>query len=272
MVKKNPDIHRDKNFDDLASKFKRKVYGNLKGRIRLAVLKADLKEFFPRSLESNSDNPLHILDAGSGYGPFSLTLAQTGHKVTLVDHSIKMLDLARELIKEKGINASQVNAIHSSIQKIPESKNASYDMVLCHAVLEWVHDPVGLIEHLVRLVKPSGIISLTFYNLNGMIYKNLLRTNYKKILTKSYTGWPGSLTPTHPLTPEQVLVWLEKQPVNILCHSGIRVFYDFILDIKDQKRHPDTVVELELELSRKPPFRELGRYQHILVQKNGIKS
>ena len=32
----------DRNFDDLAERFSRKIYGGLKGNIRLAVLTADL--------------------------------------------------------------------------------------------------------------------------------------------------------------------------------------------------------------------------------------
>jgi S-adenosylmethionine-dependent methyltransferase len=34
----------DRNFDDLTEKFKRKVYGGLKGEIRLAVIWRDLNQ------------------------------------------------------------------------------------------------------------------------------------------------------------------------------------------------------------------------------------
>ena len=48
----------------------------------------------------------------------------------------------------------------------------------------------------------------------------------------------------------------------------MRVFHDYILDIKDQKKDPHIVVDLELKFSRKSPFREMGRYQHILGRKS----
>ncbi len=261
-----PPHEPDKNFDDLAHKFKRKVYGNLKGRIRLEVLKRDLTEFFPDILDKNCLTRLRILDAGSGHGPFSLFLAQLGHHVTLCDISANMLDLARQEIDKYHLH-SRTTIIHEPIQTLGKSQTGSYDMVLCHAVLEWVDDPQEIIVHLLDHLNPGGILSVTFYNLNGMVFKNLLRTNYKKILNQKYTGWAGSLTPTHPLKPETVLNWFENHGLTLLCHSGMRVFHDYILNLEDKDRHPDVVVKLELEFSRKLPFRDLGRYQHILLQK-----
>ncbi|MFH2058073.1 MAG: methyltransferase domain-containing protein [Pseudomonadota bacterium] len=261
----------DKNFDDLAFKFQKKIYGHLKGRIRLAVLKNDLAQFYPIALQPSTlknghHAPLRILDAGSGYGPFSLNLARMGHHVTLCDISLKMLEIARQEIESCELE-SLTNVIHSSIQKLPENENGPYDMVLCHAVLEWIHDPKDLIYHLVDHLKPNGILSLTFYNLNGMIYKNLLRANYKKIIKHDFNGWAGSLTPTYPLEPDQVLTWIAEHPLKVLCHSGMRVFHDYILNLEDKERDPDIVVQLELEYSRKKPYRDLGRYQHILLKK-----
>jgi S-adenosylmethionine-dependent methyltransferase len=257
----------DRNFDDLAPKFQRKVYGGLKGRIRLSVLNKDLTDFFLKAILPAEDNPLKILDAGSGYGPFSLNLAELGHMVTLCDISAKMLEQASMNIAEKKIK-TPVKLYHCAIQDLPAG-NEPYDLILCHAVLEWVHDPEDLIFHLLKHLKKDGILSLTFYNLNGMIFKNLLRTNYKKIQDEDYCGWSGSLTPTHPLDPQKVMKWLDKHNLDILCHSGMRVFHDYIFDPEHRERDPETVIEMELKLSRKMPYRDLGRYQHIIGQKTG---
>ncbi len=260
----------DRNFDDLAARFQRKVYGGLKGTIRLEVLKRDLNEFFPIVMEPPENQPLHILDAGCGYGPFSLELAKLGHHVTLCDISEKMLKEVAIQVNE--FNLQPVTTVHHcAIQKLPIIEDKiyaqTYDLILCHAVLEWVKHPNDLLSHMMKLLKPGGMLSLTFYNLNGLIYKNLLRTNYKKIQEKSYKGWEGSLTPTYPRRPEQVEKWLNNHSLKIACHSGMRVFYDYILIPEDSKKDPETVIELELELSRQMPFRDLGRYQHFLAEK-----
>ncbi len=259
-------MESDRNFDDLAPRFQRKVYGGLKGRIRLAVLEKDLGEFYPRALLPARGRSLNILDAGGGSGPFSIYLAKLGHRITLCDISTKMLDQAEN--KFLGLNlAHRLELFHGPIQEHMPENLSGYDLVLCHAVLEWVNDPRDLISHLMRLLTVKGMLSLTFYNLTGMIFKNLLRTNYKKILEKEYSGLPGGLTPTWPRKPEEVLEWLSFHPFQIICHSGMRVFHDYILDIKDRDRDPDTVMELELKLSRLLPYRDMGRYQHILGRK-----
>ncbi len=256
----------DRNFDDLAHRFQEKVYGGLKGRIRLAVLEKDFQEFVPKALMP--DHPMNILDAGGGTGAFSLGLARQGHCITLCDLSRKMLDKAMENFSQQGLGHLFL-PVHGPIQDLGNQGKGPFDLVLCHAVLEWVKDPRGLIKSLMALTDSRGILSLVFYNLNGMVFKNLLRTNYKKILEKDYPGYPGSLTPTWPRDPQDVLAWLSAHPLDILCHSGIRVFHDYILDPRDRERRPEAVVDLELQFSRQTPYRDLGRFIHILGRKRG---
>lgn len=256
----------NRNFDDLAEKFQRKVYGGVKGRVRLEILKRDLTQFYPGAVQPAGTAPLKILDAGGGYGPFSLTLAQLGHQVLICDISEKMLEKAQAVIEEKNINAT-ASTLKCAIQDLADTYTESFDLVLCHAVIDWVKDPVDLIHHLILKMKKKGVLSLTFYNIHGMILKNLLRTNYKKIVKEEFSGWPGSLTPTFPRDPGIVRKWLEEQRLEILTHSGIRVFHDYVLDLADREKSPDTVLELELKFSRQLPYRDIGRYQHILCRK-----
>lgn len=255
---------KDRNFDDLAERFRRNVYGGLKGRIRLEVLHRDLGEFFPQALQAVGEEPLRILDAGGGSGPFSLPMAAMGHHVTLCDLSEAMLEIARETISSQQLQ--QVTLIHGPVQALPVPARP-FDLVLCHAVLEWVEDPQALLHQLAQQLQPGGLLSLTFYNRHGLVFKNLLRTNYKKILKEDYAGSRGSLTPTWPRDPCQVLQWVGEEGFRVLCHSGMRVFHDYILDNDKRDREPDTVVALELQFSRQLPYRDLGRYQHLVLEK-----
>lgn len=260
----NNHLDSDRNFDDLAHKFQRKVYGGLKGEIRLTVIKTDLNEILPDLFSQDTKSEFNILDAGCGHAPFSFQLAEQGHALTLCDISEKMLQTASSKATQKNLSVQLFNC---PLQNLTEKDPLRYDLILCHAVLEWIKDPVPFLQALNMLLKPDGILSLTFYNLNGMIFKNLLRTNYKKILKKEFNGWPGSLTPAFPLLPEQVKQWLFDQDFELLSHSGIRVFHDYILNLDDQKKKPDTVLDLELEFRKTPPFRDMGRYQHMIARK-----
>ena len=98
-------------------------------------------------------------------------------------------------------------------------------------------------------------------------YKNLLRTNFKKIIAQDFGGARGSLTPINPLAPETVDTWLARLPLKLLSRSGIRVFHDYIFDKEDREREPENIIALELQYSKEEPFLSLGRYIHILAVK-----
>lgn len=260
----------DRNFDDLAARFQRNVYGGLKGRIRLAVLQRDFSRhwnhapFVPRTPDQSS---LKVLDAGGGQGHFSMQFAQAGHDLVLCDISERMLELAKGQAVEAGV-ADAVTFLHSPIQSLStQCGSQAFDLVLCHAVLEWVVDPRQLLATLADLVKPGGYLSITFYNVHAMAYKNLLRGNFAKVSQQDYGGFRGSLTPINPLRPETVQSWLEKLPLRTVCTSGIRVFHDYILDKSVREQNPEQILQMELKLSMQDPFRALGRYQHVLLSR-----
>lgn len=254
----------DRNFDDIAHRFKRNIYGGLKGKIRLQVIERDFQEFIP-ALGKNSGAQLRILDAGGGQGQLAVRLARLGHQVVICDISREMLQLAQEhIVQELGADCTDIELMHCAIQALPVQLHGTFDLVLCHAVLEWVAEPAVLIETLLTYLKPGAHLSLTFYNLHSLIYKNLLRTNFKKIQKQEYKGCRGSLTPTQPLAPAQVYQWFAQQPLQILCKSGIRVFHDYIFNRDDRERDEKTLLEMELQFSRQEPYLSLGRYIHVL--------
>lgn len=274
-------VAEDRNFDDLAARFKKNVYGGLKGAIRLAVLQRDFAQQLPFVVFDRAANPadsnlentsskqnLRILDAGGGQGQFSLLLAEAGHQVVLCDISTEMLKLAETEIIAR--NLSQVSLIHCAIQDLPQHRaDCQFDLVLCHAVMEWMAEPQTLLPCLNQYLKPDGYLSLTYYNIHSLIYKNLLRTNFKKVIEQDFIGWRGSLTPINPIDPVKVNEWLAALPFELLSTSGIRVFHDYIFDVQQRDQNPKDLIALELQFSQQEPYRSLGRYMHVLAKKSG---
>lgn len=259
---------QDRNFDDLAKRFKKNIYGGLKGDIRLAVLERDCAEHIPVAPFNSSTDCWTILDAGGGQGQFSLQLAQAGHRVVICDISAEMLKLAQEQVEQLGLG-DRVQLVHCALQDLPNHLSRDqlrFDFVICHAVMEWLQEPQSLLPCLLTYLKPQGYLSLTFYNLHSLIYKNLLRTNFKKIINKDYGGSAGSLTPINPLDPLLVLNWIAELPLQLLSHSGIRVFHDYIFNEEHRAREPQTLLQMELEFSQQEPYRSLGRYVHLLLR------
>jgi S-adenosylmethionine-dependent methyltransferase len=259
--------NQDRNFDDLAERFQKNIYGGLKGQIRLAVLQRDCGEHLPiKPFAETQDKIWRILDAGGGQGQFSLELARAGHQLVICDISAEMLKVAEAQIKKEGLE-SQVTLIHCAIQELSEHiDQQEFDFVICHAVMEWMTNPDELLPVLIKHLKQDAYLSLIFYNVNSLIFKNCLRTNFKKIVNQDYAGTAGSLTPINPLKPEMVLRWVADQPLSLLSHSGIRVFHDYIFNETHREREPAELIKLELQLSQQEPFRSLGRYVHLLMR------
>lgn len=257
MPPKHPDA--DRNFDDLTPRFKRNIYDSLKGVLRLRVLQRDFKHWI-------SLQPQHWLDVGAGQGQFALILATLGHRVTLVDISEEMLAEAKEAFAQAGLLA-QAQFICCPLQEMEQVISGQFDGVMCHAVMEWLQEPQKLLDYLVPFIKPAGWLSVIFYNIHGVIFKNLLRANYKKIIAGNYRGKQGSLTPLNPLDPVDVINWFAELDLEIVCHSGIRVFHDYILDKNLLSQQGEALIEQELAFSQLLPYRDLGRYVHLLARK-----
>lgn len=252
----------DRNFDDLAHRFGQNIYQSLKGQIRLSVIERDLVEYCP---DFKSGNPLSVLDAGAGTAPLAALVLSLNHNLTLVDVSVEMLKRAMANVAAQ---ERQPEWFHGTIVQFQQQYlGPSFDVIFCHAVLEWVEAPEALLAALSVLLKPGGTLSLLFYNVDGLIYKNLLRTNFKKLHSKKWVGHRRSLTPNYPRTIEQVEAWCQDAGFHRLCHSGIRVFHDYIFNEADRTRSPQELLDMELHFSRQSPFRELGRYQHFLLSR-----
>ncbi|WP_416146210.1 methyltransferase, partial [Pseudomonas aeruginosa] len=69
-----------------------------------------------------------------------------------------------------------------------------YDLVLCHAVLEWLAEPHAILPVLHQLCAPGGWLSLAFYNRDALIYRNLLKGHFRKLRKERFAGEGQSLT------------------------------------------------------------------------------
>lgn len=257
-------MNKDRNFDDLAERFQRKVYGGLKGLVRLAVLWRDLETWVP---QIHSDVPLRVLDIGAGLGQLAVRLAALGHQVVVNDISVEMLNVARQSAREAGVE-DRIRWIEGPFQQLAKAELGEFDLVLCHAVVEWLAQPEQLLPALKEFLADQGILSFTYYNRHSLEYRNLIRGNFNLLKKETFVPDPGSLTPGNPLYPQQVQEWVEAQELAVIGTSGVRVFSDYVTALRGGNEVPESVVEMELAYARREPYLWLGRYIHLLLQRN----
>ncbi|WP_340622062.1 tRNA uridine 5-oxyacetic acid(34) methyltransferase CmoM [Xenorhabdus siamensis] len=258
---------RDRNFDDIADKFSRNIYGTTKGKIRQAVVWQDIKEL----LNHLPQQPLRILDAGGGEGNMACQLAELGHQVILCDLSEEMIQRAKSNAEERGV-LHQMQFIQSPVQEIHRYIEQPVDLILFHAVLEWITDQKDAIEILGDIITPGGALSLMFYNANGLVMRNAILGNFHLATPNIQRRRKRSLSPQNPLVPEQVYQWLVELNMEITGKTGVRVFHDYLQSRQLQNTDFPALLELEQRYCRQEPYISLGRYIHVMARKPTLKS
>ncbi len=252
---------QDRNFDDLVERFENRVYDTGKGSWRLKLLMQDLDRI------ADPGCSLSVWDAGCGFAQVSQWLAEKGHHLTICDLSEKMLERAKSDFSSSGLSAA---FHHAAIQQLAPQL-PQFDLVLFHAVIEWMVDPRAGLAVVLDKVKAGGYLSLLFYNRNAMVYSNVLKGQWRlrPILDDSYLGKGNKLTPPNPQYPHEIERELEDAGFEIQAHTGIRVFHDYLSDAAMEKTDMQELFELELRYCRMPVYRDMGRYVHILAVKKG---
>jgi S-adenosylmethionine-dependent methyltransferase len=252
-------LTQDQNFDALINQFAQRVYDTEKGNWRLKLLKEDLHSF------TQTPQPLTIWDAGCGFGQMSLWLAQQGHALTLCDVSEKMLIHAKQNFANANVEAQfYQQAAQTLAPQLP-----AFDLVLCHAVLEWLVNPLPTLASIANQVKPAGYLSLLFYNRNAMVYLNTLKGQWrwKNLLNDSYMGKGSKLTPPNPQYPHAVIAQLQEWGFTVITQTGIRVFHDYVGKEVLQQSCAEELFALEYRYCRMPTYRDMGRYIHLLARR-----
>lgn len=249
----------DQNFDPLIDKFKERIYNGIKGEWRIKLLQEDLQKLY-------ADTPLDIWDAGCGLGQLALWLAQGGHRLSCCDISYKMLQEAKSAFTEAGVTAEFRQC---SAQIMAESL-IQQDVVLFHAVLEWLANPLETLSVVSDRVKKGGHLSLLFFNYHSFVYRNTLRGGWCLPFIADKSAWYGKgkkLTPPYPQKPEVIVEWLESNGYTIKAHTGIRVFHDYMTKEVLADSDLEALMRLEYAYCREAVYRDMGRYVHILAQK-----
>jgi S-adenosylmethionine-dependent methyltransferase len=257
MKKMNKNSKPDQNFDKIAGKFEKNIYGTSKGRLRHELLLHYLQAHIDLAGTS-----LQVLDAGGGTGVMARSLADMGHQLCINDISEDALLLAREKFKGE----AAVSFIHGEIQDLDPVQ--SYDLVVCHAVLEWLQDPLQVVAALLAQVKPGGYLSLSFFNKHAYRFANLLYGNFDHVRADMQGKNRVRLSPNNALFPEVVIEYLQGLPVTIINKAGIRCFHDYLKDPQLRESHYEQLKQAEKDFGCQEPYLWLGKYFHLIVQKD----
>ncbi len=247
-----PDTKEKNSFDGIANKFDNNIYGTTKGQLRHQILVHCLQDILNQA-------PMKVLDAGGGTGMMALVFANHGHDVTIVDVSSDALMVAKTRLKD----FPNTKFIKADIDSISER----FDCIICHAVLEWLDEPLAYIDKLTSLLSAKGYLSLSFFNYHAKVFSNLLYTNFDYVKRGMPIKNTVRLNPHNAQKPLQIIAHIEQQnQLSILATRGVRCIHDYVLDKNRIEDEYKMLFEMEIEYGAQEPYKWLGKYFHIMLQ------
>ena len=152
-----------KYFVDTAKEFD-EIYDNTGDPLKRFINKVFRKGMRERVVltlqECEGDNKT-IFDIGCGSGRISLLLAEKGAKVTGVDYSLKMIELANEYLRKYEADTNiklNVEFICCDFMEDFDS-NELFDITLALGVFDYIKNPMPFLEKMKDLTKETMIAS-----------------------------------------------------------------------------------------------------------------
>jgi S-adenosylmethionine-dependent methyltransferase len=259
----------DDAWASLADLFADEAYASVKGYVRTYVMHQQLLGHLPLP-------PAPVLDVGGGAGHQSFPLAQAGYDVTLLDSSPAMLDKARErLARLPAATQRRVTLVEADGENADEAVNGRrFAAVLCHGVLGYLEQPESLVGQLCRCAAAGGVVSIMTGNAKAGAVRPALERRWDDALASfdarteiGVLGVPGRAD-----TVEELSELIQSHAVEPLRWYGVWLFVDWLefsgaqLDPSDAKQVAATAA-VELEASRRDPYRQLSRVFHLVGRK-----
>jgi SAM-dependent methyltransferase len=254
----------------LANLFADEAYASVKGYVRTYVMHQQLLEHLPPP-------PAAMLDVGGGAGHQSFPLALAGYDVTLLDSSPAMLDKARQRLRRLPDEAQRrVTLLEADGKNAVEAVGGlRFAAVLCHGVLGYLEDPQPMLDQLCRCADDAGLVSIMTGNAKATAVQPALERRWDDALAafNARTGIGVLGVRGRADTVEDLSELLQSRGVEPLRWYGVWLFVDWLefsgaeLDPSDAEQVAATAA-VELEASRRDPYRQLSRVFHLVGRKS----
>jgi SAM-dependent methyltransferase len=255
----------DDAWAELADRFVDGHYGTLRGLVRTHVIHEHLRVHFPPP-------PVSLVDVGGGAGNQSIPLARAGYEVTLLDPSPSMLARAeRRVAAEEHEVARRIRLVQARGEDaLAALEGEVFGGVMCHGVLMYVDDPEPLVSVLCRLCQPGGVLSIVAKNVKVMAARPALQEDWAAAMAAfdSSRQVNGLGVDTRGDSVEALSTLLADNGAEPMAWYGVRLFTDGWLPDRAPSGPQDLVLQVELEASRRDPYRQLSRLFHLVGRRH----
>jgi S-adenosylmethionine-dependent methyltransferase len=242
------------------------------GRLRSDLAFANLQDFLPQQAEQL----LRALDLGCGTGATAVRLARLGIHVTAVDCSAAMVDIAQSAAHEAGVTEKMAVKHGEAAHLASLFPARSFDVILCHNILEYVDDPGAVLRDAARASRgPSAIVSVLVRTQAGEVLKAAIRTGDLDEAENGLTAEWGEESlyggRVRLFRNDYLQRMLKAASLTLIVERGVRVVADYLPPAVSRDTEYERILELERKLGMRPEFAAVARYRQCLVRPDPVK-
>ena len=238
--------------------------GTFRGRVRTHVIDRHLAEHLP-------PDPVRVVDVGGGAGTQSIPLARRGCDVTIADPSAAMLDRARAaLAGEPAEVRDRVHLVECAGEDAAAVLGDRFDAVLCHGVIVYVEEREPFLDSLCALAGPGAVVSVVAKNVEALAVFPALRGDWSGALDAFDADRQvnGLGIDTRADRIDDLSAELAHRGVAPVAWYGVRLFSDGWAP-GAEPADVEAALAVELEASRRDPYRRLSRLFHLVGRRAG---
>lgn len=202
-----------------------------------------------------------ILDFGSGIGATANYYAKNNSVIAI------------EPLEKSVNNRWQENSYEQlvgSTDKLKELPSESFDIIICHNVLEYALDREDILAEFARLLKPDGYISLVKHNRPGRVMQMVVLLNdfeHANELLAGKDGASGQYGAIHYYEDADIEKWCLS--LKITKTLGMRTFWDLQ---QNQECHKDAtwqekMLQMEHRVEDVEEYKQIAFFHHLTIQK-----
>lgn len=203
----------------------------------------------------------YILDFGSGEGITANHFAK--------NNKVVAIEPWKEMLKDAWKD-NEYKQIVGDVKALSKFKDNTFDVIICHNVLEYIDDKEEVVKELSRVLKPGGFISIVKHNRNGRVMQMaVLLDDFDKAndLLDGKDSSASKFGAIRYYEDSDITEWARDLKVKKV--KGIRTFWDLQ---QNQDKHTDEkwqkkMAELDMRVSEIEAFREIAFFHHIILKK-----
>lgn len=206
-------------------------------------------------------NGKRILDFGSGEG---ITAAHYSE-----NNSVIAIEPSEEMLSKAWRNDKYVQ-IAGDVSALAEFESDSFDLIICHNVLEYIDDKKTAITEMSRLLKTGGTLSIVKHNRFGRVMQMavlLNDINRANDLLDGKNSTASKFGCIRYYEDDDILKWCNQLKLKEVY--GIRTFWGWQ---QNQTQHAfeewqHRMEELELRVAKIDEFRKIAFFHHLIFVK-----